>query len=98
MSVFSPAGLSETQGAWPRSSSSNYSGQKRSVLDEDDNNVLLANRQPEFDRNKLQNVTALVGKTAFLACSVRNLKPTQKVSLNPSSPAALGPSNCNSQG
>ena len=97
MSVFSPAGLSETQGAWPRSSS-NYSGQKRSVLDEDDNNVLLANRQPEFDRNKLQNVTALVGKTAFLACSVRNLKPTQKVSLNPSSPAALGTSNCNSQG
>ena len=27
----------------------------------------------------LQNVSALVGKTAFLTCVVRNLKPTQRV-------------------
>jgi hypothetical protein len=39
----------------------------------------LANKQPEFDSHMQDNVTALVGKTAFLACSVRNLKPTQKV-------------------
>ena len=26
-----------------------------------------------------QNVSALVGKTAFLTCVVRNLKPTQRV-------------------
>ena len=29
-----------------------------------------------------QNVSALVGKTAFLTCVVRNLKPTQRVCVN----------------
>ena len=29
-----------------------------------------------------QNVSALVGKTAFLTCVVRNLKPTQRVSIS----------------
>lgn len=67
--VMAGPGLKETRGAW--------SGQqKRSVLED----TFFTNKQPEFDRNKQQNVTALVGKTAFLACSVRNLKATQKVS------------------
>jgi len=36
--------------------------------------------RPEFDKHPPQNVSAIVGKTAFLTCVVRNLKPTQKVS------------------
>lgn len=36
--------------------------------------------KPEFDNGFPQNVSAIVGKTAFLTCVVRNLKPTQKVS------------------
>lgn len=35
--------------------------------------------KPEFDNGFPQNVSAIVGKTAFLTCVVRNLKPTQKV-------------------
>ena len=35
--------------------------------------------EPEFDRGLPQNVSAIVGKTAFLTCVVRSLKPTQKV-------------------
>ncbi len=61
------AGLNESKGAW--------NGQKRSVLVD----TFLTSKQPEFDREKQQNVSALVGKTAFLTCSVHNLKPTQKV-------------------
>ena len=37
--------------------------------------------QAEFDRNLPQNVSAIVGQTAFLSCLVRNLKPTQKVNF-----------------
>jgi len=36
--------------------------------------------QAEFDKDLPQNVSAIVGQTAFLSCLVRNLKPTQKVS------------------
>jgi hypothetical protein len=43
--------------------------------------TFLTSKQPEFDREKQQNVSALVGKTAFLTCSVHNLKPTQKASF-----------------
>ena len=32
-----------------------------------------------FDNQQPQNVSAIVGKTAFLTCVVRNLKPSQKV-------------------
>ena len=39
----------------------------------------FSSQYPEFDRTKPQNVTALVGKTAFLTCGVYNLKPNQKV-------------------
>ena len=35
----------------------------------------------EFDRDLPQNVSAIVGQTAFLTCLVRNLKPTQKVNF-----------------
>jgi hypothetical protein len=63
------AGLNESKGAW--------NGQKRSVLVD----TFLTSKQPEFDREKQQNVSALVGKTAFLTCSVHNLKPTQKASF-----------------
>ena len=41
--------------------------------------VYFSNKLPEFDRTKSQNVTALVGKTTFLTCSVKNLKHNQKV-------------------
>ena len=37
--------------------------------------------QAEFDRNLPQNVSAIVGQTAFLSCLVRNIKPTQKVNF-----------------
>ena len=37
--------------------------------------------QAEFDRELPQNVSAIVGQTAFLSCQVRNLKPTQKVNF-----------------
>jgi len=33
-----------------------------------------------FDFLQPQNVSAILGKTAFLTCVVKNLKPTQKVS------------------
>ena len=39
----------------------------------------LTKSLPEFDKVQPQNVSALVGKTAFLTCVVRNLKPTQRV-------------------
>ena len=39
----------------------------------------LTKSLPEFDNVQPQNVSALVGKTAFLTCLVRNLKPTQRV-------------------
>ena len=32
-----------------------------------------------FDYQQPQNVSAIVGKTAFLTCVVKNLLPTQKV-------------------
>ena len=32
-----------------------------------------------FDNQQPQNVSAIVGKTAFLTCVVKNLLPTQKV-------------------
>ena len=32
-----------------------------------------------FDLLQPQNVSAILGKTAFLTCLVKNLKPTQKV-------------------
>ena len=34
-----------------------------------------------FDYQLSQNVSAVLGKTAFLTCVVKNLKPTQKVFL-----------------
>ena len=37
--------------------------------------------QAEFDPDLPQNVSAIVGQTAFLSCLVRNLKPTQKVNF-----------------
>ena len=37
--------------------------------------------QAEFDQDLPQNVSAIVGQTAFLSCLVRNLKPTQKVNF-----------------
>ena len=40
----------------------------------------LKNALPYFDTIMPQNVSAVVGKTAFLTCVVKNLKPTQKVS------------------
>lgn len=33
----------------------------------------------KFDYQLPQNVSAIVGKTAFLTCVVKNLKPSQKV-------------------
>ena len=35
----------------------------------------------KFDYQLPQNVSAIVGKTAFLTCVVKNLKPSQKVLL-----------------
>ena len=50
--------------------------ERRSILQDS----FLTNSLPEFDTIQPQNVSALVGKTAFLTCVVRNLKPTQRVS------------------
>jgi len=66
--VISAKGISETGGT--------QDIEKRSVLQDS----FLTNSVPEFDNMQLQNVSALVGKTAFLTCVVRNLKPTQRVS------------------
>lgn len=42
---------------------------------EDENEVepLIIHRGPYFDKSASKNVTALVGKTAYLGCRVRNL-------------------------
>ena len=61
-------GISETGGVQHH--------ERRSVLQDS----FLTNSLPEFDTIQPQNVSALVGKTAFLTCVVRNLKPTQRVS------------------
>ena len=37
--------------------------------------------KPEFDNSQPTNVSSIVGKTAFLTCVVRNLKPSQKVNF-----------------
>ncbi|XP_023329668.1 zwei Ig domain protein zig-8 [Eurytemora carolleeae] len=66
--IISSKGLSETNGI--------QTFQKTSGLED----VYFSSKLPEFDRTKSQNVTALVGKTTFLACSVKNLKHNQKVS------------------
>lgn len=65
---FTFSGISETGGV--------QQIEKRSVLQDS----FLTNSVPEFDNMQPQNVSALVGKTAFLTCVVRNLKPTQRVS------------------
>ena len=62
-------GLSDTRGVHQLERSS-------SVLQDS----FLGQTVPEFDQLQSKNVTALVGKTAFLTCVVRNLKPTQRVS------------------
>lgn len=51
--------------------------ERRAILED---SYLAKNTVPEFDTTPPQNVSALVGKTAFLTCVVRNLRPTQKVS------------------
>jgi len=66
--VISTKGISETGGAQHMD--------RRSVLQDS----FLTKSLPEFDTIQPQNVSALVGKTAFLTCVVRNLKPTQRVS------------------
>jgi len=66
--VISTKGISETGGVQHH--------ERRSVLQDS----FLTNSLPEFDTIQPQNVSALVGKTAFLTCVVRNLKPTQRVS------------------
>lgn len=49
---------------------------KPSILEES----FMPHKMPTFDTSFPKNVSALVGKTAFLTCVVRNLRPTQKVS------------------
>jgi len=42
--------------------------------------LFYVHAQPEFDARLPTNVSAVLGRTAFLTCVVRNLKPSQKVS------------------
>merc|ERR1712064_234232 len=42
--------------------------------------LFYVHAQPEFDTRQPTNVSAVLGRTAFLTCVVRNLKPSQKVS------------------
>jgi len=48
--------------------------------DQELRDLYFVHAKPEFDSNLPHNVSAIVGKTAFLTCVVRNLKPTQQVS------------------
>ena len=41
--------------------------------------LFYVHAQPEFDARLPTNVSAVLGRTAFLTCVVRNLKPSQKV-------------------
>ncbi|KAK6643552.1 hypothetical protein RUM43_005062 [Polyplax serrata] len=55
---------------------SDYNGDSSSHLDESENalNMMSSSfRGPYFDTAVSKNVTALVGKTAYLNCRVRNL-------------------------
>lgn len=67
--IITAKGISETAGV-------QQSQAKRNILEDS----FLSHTIPEFDPTPPQNVSALVGKTAFLTCVVRNLKPTQRVS------------------
>lgn len=67
--LLSAKGISETVGV-------QQGRDGRNVLEDS----FLTNTIPEFDPTPPRNVSALVGKTAFLTCVVRNLKPTQRVS------------------
>ena len=58
-----------------RESSGNHQGDLQNSVA----NTNLLKKSAHFDYELPQNVSAVVGKTAFLTCVVKNLKPTQKV-------------------
>lgn len=62
--VFNPTGSTESFDDYP-----NFSG----GLDGQDTVFNVLNRGPSFDTTASKNVTALVGKTAYLNCRIRNL-------------------------